>query len=489
MATCLNDHQFTDGQMKKILNKATDWALTNGLVFKPDQRPEAVNQAVCAPFTLFPSVVPRHMLQQAKDCMKDFNTLMYRVAQDHHFLEQSLRSVIPVDPFVRRLWDIYTTVRTEGAAQTISVDLFRNDFMMNVTDSGTKTSAGIPPSSALQLKQIEFNTISASFAGLVGRTGLLHRYTLDLAGKDYTAEEMPDNEPALGMARGLVTAWELYGNPEAIILFLVSGTEANIIDQRWLELKTHQLNRKINIVRATLDDVHTKGSLGEDKKFFLDQSEVAVVYLRAGYGENSYTSEKDWSARLLMERSRSIKCPTVRSQLSGSKKVQQELARPGAVERFIQDPAAVHRIRQTFAGLYSLDKGSEGNEAVKMAIESPDKFVLKPQREGGGHNLYGEEMKSTLEKIGTTQEREAYILMERIFPLPEKNYMVKEGIPPMLAETVSEMGIYGVHIGEGEKEIANTVCGHMLRTKTDGMDEGGIVVGVAVLDTPFVVDV
>ncbi|XP_076449520.1 glutathione synthetase-like [Babylonia areolata] len=96
---------------------------------------------------------------------------------------------------------------------------------------------------------------------------------------------------------------------------------------------------------------------------------------------------QDWSARLLMERSRSIKCPTVRSQLSGSKKVQQELARPGAVERFIQDPAAVHRIRQTFAGLYSLDKGCEGDEAVKMAIESPDKFVLKPQREGGGDSL------------------------------------------------------------------------------------------------------
>ena len=57
-----------------------------------------------------------------------------------------------------------------------------------------------------------------------------------------------------------------------------------------------------------------------------------------------------------MERSRAIKCPTVRSQLSGCKKVQQELARPGAVERFIQDTAAVQRIRNTFAGLYSLEQ-------------------------------------------------------------------------------------------------------------------------------------
>lgn len=64
---------------------------------------------------------------------------------------------------------------------------------------------------------------------------------------------------------------------------------------------------------------------------------------------------QEWKARLLMERSRAIKCPTVQSQLSGFKKVQQELARPGAVERFISDPAAVNRIRSTFAGLYTLD--------------------------------------------------------------------------------------------------------------------------------------
>ncbi|KAL8619428.1 hypothetical protein ACOMHN_011779 [Nucella lapillus] len=495
MATCLNGVPLSDDQVKMILKKATDWALTNGLVLKPDHTPEGWTRAQCAPFTLFPSVVPRQTLQQAVDCMKDCSSLMYRVAQDQEFLEQALKSVIKVDPFVRGLWDIHTKVQKEGLAQTISLDLFRNDFMMNVMNTDTISSAGIPPSSALELKQIEFNTIAASFAGLVGVTGHLHRYTLDLTGKQYSSEEMPDNDPALGMARGFVKAWELYGNAEAIVLFLVSERETNIVDQRWLEFKVHQLNKKIKVTRATFLDVHEKGSLSQDKKFFLDKEEVAVVYLRTGYGEESYTSEKastwfwEWSARLMMERSRAIKCPTVRSQLSGFKKVQQELARPGAVERFIRDASAVKRIRHTFAGLYSLDKGSDGDEAVKMAVESPGKFVLKPQREGGGHNLYGDEMKSLLQKIGSTQEREAYILMERIFPLPEKNFLIKAGKPLVSMDTVSEMGIYGVHIGEGEKEIANDTCGHMLRTKSEGTDEGGITVGFAVLDTPFVVDV
>ena len=37
--------------------------------------------------------------------------------------------------------------------------------------------------------------------------------------------------------------------------------------------------------------------------------------------------------------------------------------------------------------------------------------------------------------------------------------------------------------------MLNSQSGHMLRTKTQGTDEGGIVVGFAVLDTPYVVDV
>ena len=34
--------------------------------------------------------------------------------------------------------------------------------------------------------------------------------------------------------------------------------------------------------------------------------------------------------------------------------------------------------------------------------------------------------------------------------------------------------------------MENFECGHMMRTKVSGTDEGGIVAGFAVLDTPFV---
>ena len=57
-----------------------------------------------------------------------------------------------------------------------------------------------------------------------------------------------------------------------------------------------------------------------------------------------------------MERSLAVKCPDVGTQLAGTKKVQQVVARPGVLEKFFPDqPNVVEQIRATFAGLYSLD--------------------------------------------------------------------------------------------------------------------------------------
>ena len=41
------------------------------------------------------------------------------------------------------------------------------------------------------------------------------------------------------------------------------------------------------------------------------------------------------------------------------------------------------------------------------ALAHPDKYVLKPQREGGGNNLYGAELKDALETLSPGQEKRA----------------------------------------------------------------------------------
>lgn len=81
---------------------------------------------------------------------------------------------------------------------------------------------------------------------------------------------------------------------------------------------------------------------------------MAVVYYRTGYESSAYTSEEVWKVRLLMERSRAIKCPSIQYHLAGTKKVQQALAQPDALKRFL-DENEITLVRQVFAGLYSLD--------------------------------------------------------------------------------------------------------------------------------------
>ena len=118
-----------------------------------------------------------------------------------------------------------------------------------------------------------------------------------------------------------------------------------------------------------------------------------------------------------------------------------------------------------------------GNRAYQDAINNPSRYVVKPQREGmynifwhyfheknpdffknmyngyfylkgGGNNIYGDDIIPFLEKIKDSNERNAYILMEKITTPITKNYMVRPGYDkPQFVNVVSELGIFGYIIG------------------------------------------
>jgi len=52
---------------------------------------------------------------------------------------------------------------------------------------------------------------------------------------------------------------------------------------------------------------------------------------------------------------------------------------------------------------------------------------------------------------------------------------------------VSELGIYGLFLSDGEKVIINSSGGHLLRTKVATIEDGGVAAGVAVLDSPYLI--
>lgn len=464
-----------DELIKKLEEIAKDVALMNGILMRTKETPNASEVVGFAPFTLFPSPVPSALFHQALAVQVHYNLLVDKISQNPDFLEEALASTIKVDEFTAKLFNIHKKVLQEGRVQSIVLGLNRSDYMLDQAEDG-----------GTSLKQIEINTIAASFGGLSSRTPDVHRHILKVADRLEEHEKVLDNNPAAGLARGIAKAWELYGSEKAVVMFLVENVQRNIFDHRYVE--NELWSRNIPVIRRQFEDIAKTGYLDQKKRLFVDGKEVAVVYFRNGYMPQNYTSAESWDVRLMMERSLAVKCPDITTHLAGTKKVQQELARPGVLERFFPDQLdVVAQIRATFAGLYTLDMGAEGDKTVAMALANPDHYVLKPQREGGGNNIYGQDICQVLNSMTDSSERTAYILMDKVKPCPVQNYLLRPGAALKLSTCLSELGIFGAYVRQGKEMVMNECVGHLLRTKSSEHADGGVAAGVAVLDNPLLV--
>ena len=169
----------------------------------------------------------------------------------------------------------------------------------------------------------------------------------------------------------------------------------------------------------------------------------------------------------------------------------QVLAAEGMVEKYLHnDVKSVGMVRKTFAGLWGFDSSdpTKTTALIKEIRANPSKYVIKPQLEGGGNNIYGENIVKFLDK-SSLEQLDAFIAMERIFPANNQNYLVRPDAKVELVDTVSELGVYGYLIGDmiNEKILMNKADGHLLRTKTSGVDEGGIMAGASSLDSPYLI--
>lgn len=498
-----------------VSRDARDYALGHGLVYRalPEKSGDAPppDVAIHAPTTLVPTPFPRILFERALRMQPIFNELYARVAMDDDFLTSVMKdSVIKVDDFQRRLFDTWVQAREEGITQPMHLGLFRSDYLMNVGDM-----------KELSLQQVEFNTISSSFGALCTRVSKMHHHLMDLGAYEaldsaLVPSNLPMNDALDTLTLGLADAHRHYvemiaktrSHVQPRILFVVQGDERNTFDQRAMEeALTEQHN--IPVLRSTFEDLRTKASLHGGERVLVLQTplsvtpvEISVVYYRSGYNPDDYALEEDWAVRLMLERSLAIKCPTIALQLAGAKKVQQALAEPGVLERFVGNNA--HDLRLMFAQLWPLDDSELGKEALRLVREDPTKYVMKPQREGGSHNIYKEDILPALEAMEkrdkeraergedvSVKEREGYILMSMIrTPEDRGALMLRAGHgdrAEVVEQTVSELGIYGTALfGLGEIPAARA-GGFLLRTKASSSNEGGVAVGFSVIDTPVLV--
>lgn len=318
--------------------------------------------------------------------------------------------------------------------------------------------------------------------------------------------QLPENESAPGLARGIQHAFTAYGpsstGHQKCVIFLVQGGERNIFDQRHLEYELQKSQEQsIPVFRLPFSEIlqHTTLAEGPERQLLYRPPqlpshtfEVAVVYFRSGYGPADYPDQSAWEARYHLERSAAIKCPTVLTQVAGTKKVQQVLAtpetpsNPSILPRYISsDSASVSDLVNTFTNIYPLDETESGLKARKIAIDPElcKGYVLKPQREGGGNNIYRSSIPPFLKSIPESHWP-SYILMELITPPPVKNTILRNGKLEH-GGVICELGIYGTCIWDQQSKniLHNEQAGYLLRTKGDQSEEGGVAAGFGCMDS------
>ncbi|XP_054812564.1 glutathione synthetase, chloroplastic-like [Prosopis cineraria] len=475
VSTPVSDHHPIDQRM--LQNMAFDalvWSSLHGLLVgdKSVERSGSVPGVglVHAPFALLPTSFPESHWRQACDLAPIFNELVDRVSLDGNFLQDTLSRTKKVDEFTSRLLDIHSRMLEINKKEEIRLGLHRSDYML---DEQTKS-----------LLQIELNTISSSFAGLGSLVTELHRNIISHHGKLLGLDpgRIPSNTAVSHFAETLAKAWCEYNDPRAVIMFVIQAEERNMYDQHWLSVVLREKHH-LATIRKTLAEIDLEGELLPDGTLSLNGQPIAVIYFRAGYTPLDYPqSRSEWRARLVMEQSSAIKCPSISYHLVGSKKVQQELAKPNVLERFLENKDDVAKLRKCFAGLWSLDD----SDIVKNAIERPELFVMKPQREGGGNNIYGHAVRESLLKLqeAGSEENAAYILMQRIFPTNNSTYIMRNGYCHE-DQTISELGIFGAYLRNKDKVMVNGQSGYLMRTKISSSDEGGVAAGFAVLDSVY----
>ncbi|RYP25031.1 hypothetical protein DL767_008500 [Monosporascus sp. MG133] len=452
--------ELTPSEGERLTEVVKDWAVVHGLAVRPpptvipsEADPSGI-LATAVPVTLFPSPFPDVCFNQAVAVQKTYNELYASISQNEDFLAQIVKDL----------------------------GLFRSDYMVHQDANGS-----VP-----QVKQVEFNTIASSFGGLSTQTSLLHK--------------LPTSESASRLAAGIRQAFIEYGPSftahEKCVLFLIQGGERNVFDQRHLEYELQKSQDPvIPVFRLPFSEIlqHTSIADGAGRQLLYKPPqlpahtfEVAVIYMRSGYGPSDYPNQSAWEARYHLERSAAIKCPTVLTQVAGTKKVQQVLATPETpsnppiLSRFLPgNSAEISELSSTFTNIYPLDETEAGMKARKIALDPElcKSYVLKPQREGGGNNVYRTAIPEFL-KSAPEAHWKSYILMELITPPPVRNVILRNGKLEQ-GGVICELGIYGTCIWDQQAKtvLHNEQAGYLLRTKGDKSEEGGVAAGFGCMDS------
>ncbi|CAK4034919.1 glutathione synthetase [Lecanosticta acicola] len=469
----IKDHQLIHGSLLKLVKYEE--------LSTVPARPVGVSM-VSTPF-------PHRSFQEAFSLQPIFNELYLRAAGNEVWLYSVLGPLLKHDAFFASLWDVFTAVKRAGVVQQVCCGIFRSDYM----DHHGPTYKGI--------KQVEMNTFSVAGAAHADRVIKMHHH-LDRIGapghsRYSNSERLPNRTSNVqAIVECLTEAHRLHDaeNPaKSCVLMVVQPRNFNIADERPIEYGLWDEN--VPCFRCEWQAVLESTILTEERILFFDsphrrRMEVSVIYYRAGYEAEEY-DELGKQTRLRLELSKAIKCPDVLTHLTTFKTVQQALCSQDAVRRFLPAEQAV-QIARTFMEMHVLDNTAEG-ERVRQWIVDPEhaqNYVLKPNLEGGGHNVFGEDIPDFLSTI-PKGEWNRYTVM-RMIRQPDSEGLLMMPADLYQGPVVSELGILGTCIwkrkGDEVEVLRNAAAGFTFKTKPSEVQEMSVVKGYGCFDCPLLYD-
>jgi len=499
-ATSADGLTYADEQLRYLANEVKDYQLTHGSILKA-VRYQTESEVACqnVNVSLLPTAFPRKHFEEAVAIQKAYNDLYIRVSADGEWMYRIIQPLIEYDSFIAALWEIYVAVRDAGAQQNVVCGVFRSDYMIHQPAHSDQAS---------ELKQVEINTFSCAGVCHAERIANMHREMSAVRGLSDAAipRHLPESHNVESIVNALVAACDIYTSTVSknrsrrkCVLMPVQPYNYNIADERPVQYALRQ--RGIACFRCEWRSILQATSLTDDRTLLFSPPvgegdvEVAVVYYRAGYDAAEYSQDEGKATRTRLEMSLAIKCPNILVHLTNMKAVQQALTSPVELARFML-PEACETLQRTFMYMAVLDDTPAGLEARAIAQdpEQAANYVLKPNRDGGGNNIYRTDIPAFLAKqpIGTWRN---FTLMRLIEPPPTSGALM---LPQRFCidSVVSELGIIGTCIwrlkpmesrGDAVQILRNDFAGWTFKTKPSHVDEISVVKGYGCFDCPWLV--
>jgi len=170
--------------------------------------------------------------------------------------------------------------------------------------------------------------------------------------------------------------------------------------------------------------------------------------------------------RAKIECSSAVSLPSAELQIIGNKTFQIKYKDKDYLRKFLSEED-INKIYEHFGEFKKIEDFKDNDE---------NKFVLKSLNEGGGNNLYKEDIKKYLSEV---QKENNYFMMKLIEGKKHQNCLLdgKE------RSIIPEIGIFGFLFSKDGKVIYNESGGYICRSKDSLANECGVSCGFGFLDS------